>query len=200
MAAVEQAPERLCQQGCAPPREWTIPKANASGETRNRETELTLAFDTAIAEETGVDHALGKIEAETGHEFIIDLLPDESGIGFIVFHSWRSRSQQLTVQSNGKKRRVRETERFLDCAGPTAFAGANAKEKLSACSARNDRPTARKKQDRGQAPSAEAEAQRAQRNRNTEQLAEKSRGLTENAPTAGHEDGQKRKTPAGSPS
>ena len=37
---------------------------NAPGETRNRETELTLAFETAVAEETGVNDTFGKIEAE----------------------------------------------------------------------------------------------------------------------------------------
>jgi hypothetical protein len=34
----------------------------------------------------GVDHALGKIEAQARDEIIFELFPDEFRIGFIVFH------------------------------------------------------------------------------------------------------------------
>ncbi len=51
-----------------------------------------------MTQEARVNDTLGKIEAETRHEFIIDLFPEKSGIGFFVFHSWRSK-EELAVQS-----------------------------------------------------------------------------------------------------
>jgi len=36
----------------------------------------------------GVDHALDKIEAQTGDEDVFELFPDESSVGFFVFHGW----------------------------------------------------------------------------------------------------------------
>jgi hypothetical protein len=39
----------------------------------------------------GVDHALGKIEAQARHDIFLELFPDEFSIGFVVFHGLRSR-------------------------------------------------------------------------------------------------------------
>jgi hypothetical protein len=39
----------------------------------------------------GVDHALGKIEAQAWHENIFELFPDEFSVGFIVFHGLGSK-------------------------------------------------------------------------------------------------------------
>jgi hypothetical protein len=71
---------------------------DATGEAGNRKTELALAFEAAMPHEMGVDHALGKIEAQAGHEIIFELFPDECSIGFIVFHGWGSK-EELTVHS-----------------------------------------------------------------------------------------------------
>ena len=48
--------------------------------------------------EMGVDHALGKIEAQAGHEIILELFPDEFRVGFIGFHGLGSK-EELTVHS-----------------------------------------------------------------------------------------------------
>jgi len=60
--------------------------ANARGEPDDRKTELALAFEAAMPQEVGVDRALGKIEAQAGHENIFELFPDEFSVGFFVFH------------------------------------------------------------------------------------------------------------------
>jgi len=85
LGAVEQAQSALGSEAANGLAGGAIREANAAGETGNRKTELALAFETAMAEETGVNDTLGKIEAETRHEFIVDLFPEESGIGFVVF-------------------------------------------------------------------------------------------------------------------
>jgi hypothetical protein len=73
-------------------------EVNATGEPDDRKTELALAFEAAMPQEMGVDHALGKIEAQTGHENVFELFPDEFRIGFFVFHGLGSK-EELTVHS-----------------------------------------------------------------------------------------------------
>jgi len=51
-----------------------------------------------MPQEMGVDHALGKIEAQAGHENIFELFPDEFSVGFFVFHGLGSK-EELTVRS-----------------------------------------------------------------------------------------------------
>jgi len=46
----------------------------------------------------GVDRSLGKIEAQAGHENVFELFPDESSVGFFVFHGLGSK-EELTVNS-----------------------------------------------------------------------------------------------------
>jgi hypothetical protein len=115
LSAVEQAQSALGSKAAHGLAGGAIREVNGAGETRNRETELALASETAMAEEAGVDDALGKIEAEAGHEFLIDLLPEESGIGFslVVFHGWVSyeelavRSWRLTATEKGERQKAK---------------------------------------------------------------------------------------------
>jgi len=71
---------------------------NAAGEPNNSKTELALAFEAAMPHEMGVDHSLGKTEAQAGHEIIVELFPDEFSVGFFVFHGLGSK-EELTVHS-----------------------------------------------------------------------------------------------------
>ena len=51
-----------------------------------------------MTQKMGVDHALGKIEAQAGRENVFELFPDEFSIGFIGFHGLGSK-EELTVHS-----------------------------------------------------------------------------------------------------
>ncbi len=75
-----------------------VGEASAAGEPNNPKTELALAFEAAMPQKMGVDHALGKTEAQARHEIILELFPDEFSIGFIGFHGLGSK-EELTVHS-----------------------------------------------------------------------------------------------------
>ena len=98
LGAVEQAQSALGSEAAHSLARGYVREANATGETGNRETELALAFEAAMPQEVGVNHALGKSEAQAGHQNVIELFPEECGIRFIVFHGLGSR-EELTVHS-----------------------------------------------------------------------------------------------------
>jgi hypothetical protein len=82
--------------------------ANATGEPKNRKAELPLAVEAAMPHEMGVDHALGKIEAQARHEIILELFPEKLRIGFMVFHRWDpKKSWQFTAEEKSEN----ETQR-----------------------------------------------------------------------------------------
>lgn len=96
--AVDQAQRALGSEAADGVASGLVREANATGEPNNPKTELALAFQAAMPQEMGVDHSLGKIEAQARHEIILELFPDECGIGFIVFHGLGSK-EELTVHS-----------------------------------------------------------------------------------------------------
>ena len=98
LAAVHHAQRALGSETARGVASGPVRKAHATGEPDDRKTELALAFEVAMPQEVGVDRALGKIEAQAGHENIFELLPDESSIGFFVFHGLGSK-EELTVHS-----------------------------------------------------------------------------------------------------
>jgi hypothetical protein len=108
-SAVHQAKSALSSETADRLARGCVREANATGETGNGKTELALAFETAMPNEVVIDHALGKSEAQAGHENVIELFPEECGIGFVVFHSLGSKdrvdSPQLKVHSKRKRRR-----------------------------------------------------------------------------------------------
>ena len=67
-------------------------------EPPNGKAELRFAREAAMPHKMRVDHSLAKIEAQARHEIILELFPDECGIGFIVFHGLGSK-EELTVHS-----------------------------------------------------------------------------------------------------
>ena len=73
---------------------------SVAGEPPNGKAEPSLPCEAAVAQQMGVDHTVAKIEAEARHENIVDLFPEESGVGFslIVFHDCRSK-EELAVES-----------------------------------------------------------------------------------------------------
>jgi len=86
LAAVHHAQGALGSEAAHGVASGPVRKANARGEPDDRKTELALAFEAAMPQEVGVDRALGKIEAQAGHENIFELFPDEFSVGFFVFH------------------------------------------------------------------------------------------------------------------
>jgi hypothetical protein len=90
LGAVEEADSALGGEAAYGEANGAVRQADAARKKMNGKAELAPAFETAMAEEMGVHHTLGKIEAEARHEFIIELFPEETGIGFsvVVFHGW----------------------------------------------------------------------------------------------------------------
>src|SRR6266446_5991083 len=100
-----------------------------------------------MTQKMGVDHALGKIEAQAGRENVFELFPDEFRVGFIVFHGLGSKDK---VESSQQRK-----ERRLNT------------ESTEARARRSRRPQGPRKErilnsptGPGQAPNTEAEAQR----------------------------------------
>jgi hypothetical protein len=98
LAAVHHAQGPLGSETAHGVASGPVRKAHATGEPHDRKTELALAFEVAMSQEVGVDRALGKIEAQAGHENVFELFPDEFRIGFFVFHGLGSK-EELTVRS-----------------------------------------------------------------------------------------------------
>jgi len=90
---VDQAQSALGSETAHSVASGLVREANATGEPNDRKTELALAFEAAVAQEMGVDHALGKIEAQARHENIFELFPDECSIGLLVCHGLGSRKR-----------------------------------------------------------------------------------------------------------
>jgi len=106
--AVDQAQGALGGETAHGVASGLVREANAAGEPNDRETELALAFEAAMPQEMGVDHALGKIEAQARHESIFELFPDECSIGFLVFHDLGSLAGIGKLTANRKKGERRE--------------------------------------------------------------------------------------------
>jgi len=64
--------------------------ANAMGQPRNRELELQLAFEAAVAKKMRVDGAVGQRKAELRREQVFHLFPHLYRIDFFVVHSFES--------------------------------------------------------------------------------------------------------------
>ncbi len=91
LVAVDQAQRALGSETAHSVASGRVREANATGEPGNRKAELALAFEAAMAQEMGVDHALGEIEAQARHEILFELFPEECRIGFMVFHGLGSK-------------------------------------------------------------------------------------------------------------
>jgi hypothetical protein len=98
LGAVNQAQGALGGEGADGVASGLVREANAASEPNDRKTELALAFEATMPQKMGIDHALGKIEAEAGNEKIFELFPDEFRVGFMVFHGLGSK-EELTVHS-----------------------------------------------------------------------------------------------------
>ena len=62
----------------------------AMGQPRNRELELQLAFEAAVAKKMRVDGAVGQRKAELGREQVFHLFPHLYRIDFFVVHCFES--------------------------------------------------------------------------------------------------------------
>ena len=51
----------------------------------NGKAKLRFACTAAMPQQVSIDHAVAKIEAQAGHENVIELFPEERSIRFIVF-------------------------------------------------------------------------------------------------------------------
>ena len=60
--------------------------ADAAGEPGHGEAELELAFETAVADEMGIDGAVGDGQAQPRKEEVLELFPKLFDIEFLAFH------------------------------------------------------------------------------------------------------------------
>src|SRR5260370_771075 len=60
--------------------------ADAAGEPGHGEAELVLAFETAVADEMGIDGAVGDGQAQPREEKVLELYPKMLDIQFFAFH------------------------------------------------------------------------------------------------------------------
>jgi hypothetical protein len=81
-ASRNQAPHRVaCALGA---------EANATRKPGNRESELELAFETAMAEKMRIDDAVRQRKVELRREQVFHLFPHLCNIEFFVVHSFES--------------------------------------------------------------------------------------------------------------
>jgi len=69
-----------------------------------------------MAQEMGVDDALGKVEAEARHENIVELFPEECGVEFIGFHGFGIQEELKSPRgwqsaAKGKNTKISRRER-----------------------------------------------------------------------------------------
>jgi hypothetical protein len=107
--------------------------ANAASEPGNGKAKLELAFEAGMADEMGIDGAIGDGQMEARKENVLELLPEARGVEFLEFHGLISGKcfefQALTFGFLGtvKKnkdltQRTRETESAEDTAQAKACA------------------------------------------------------------------------------
>ena len=63
-----------------------IANASAAGEPGHGKAEPELAFEAAVPHEIRVDGTVGGGEAELRDEMVLELFPDQFGVGFFCFH------------------------------------------------------------------------------------------------------------------
>ena len=84
LGAVDQAQRALGSETAYGVASGLVREANATGEPTDRKTELALAFEAAMPQEMAV-------EAQAWREILFELFPEESRIGFMVFHGLGSK-------------------------------------------------------------------------------------------------------------
>ncbi len=86
LGALDQAQSALVEEATDRRTRGAVADASAAGEPSHGKAEPELAFEAAMPAEIRVDGAVGCGEAQLRDEMVLELFPDQFGVGFFGFH------------------------------------------------------------------------------------------------------------------
>ena len=85
--AVDEAEGAFVHEAMEGEADGGVREAGAGGEPGDGKADARLAFEKGVAEEMGVDGAIDVVEAESGDENVLELLPEKCAVEWFVVHS-----------------------------------------------------------------------------------------------------------------